>query len=149
MRIYRNIAIFFLISLVSCSTNKDEELRLQIQSLISKDIREISHKSLDQLTLGFGSSLLNIVVAKSDQDSLISSFVMPYIKEELEKKNSNELELLANGDISDRMGVIGSCILNNKDTIIEKIKTESKILEPLADEIINELITCANDLKTK
>ena len=99
MRIYRNIVIFFLISLASCSTNKDEELRLQIQSLISKDIREISHKSIDHFTLGFGSSLLNIVVDKTDQDSVISSFVMPYIKEELKKKNSNELKLLANGDI--------------------------------------------------
>ena len=149
MLIYRNIVIFFLISLASCSANKDEEFRLQIQSLISNDIREFSHKSLDQFTLGFGSSLLNIVVAKSDQDSLILSCVMPYIKEELKKKNSNELKLLADGDISDRMGVIGSCILNNKDTIIKKIKTESKILEPLADEIINELITCVNDLKIK
>ena len=149
MKVYRNIVIFFLIALTSCSANADQELRLQIQSLISKDIREISHKSLDHFTLGFGSSVLNVVVAKTDQDSLISSFVMPYIKEELKNKNSNELKLLANGDISNRMGVIGSCILNNKKPIIEKIKTESKILEPLADEIINELITCANDLKTK
>ena len=75
MKNYRNIVILFLIVLVSCSINKDEELRLQIQSLISKDIREISHKSIDHLTLGIGSSLLNIVVDKTDQDSLISSFV--------------------------------------------------------------------------
>ena len=149
MKIYRNSLIFFLITLASCSTNTDEELRLQIQSLISKDIREISHKALDQLTLGLGSSLLNITISKTDQESLISSFIMPHIEEELKKKKSNELKLLANGDISDRMGVIGSCILNNKGAIIEEIKTKNKILDPLADEIINELISCTNDLKIK
>ena len=92
MKIYRNILIFFLITLASCSTNTDEELRLQIQSLISKDIREISHKAIDQLTLGFGSSLLNITISKTDQESLISSFVIPYIEEELKKKEHNNFD---------------------------------------------------------
>ncbi len=142
MRFYISIFIIFIFS--SCNNNKDEELRVQVQTQIAKDIRVIASKSLDQMTIGIGSSLLSAIVSKDDQDNFLSKPLMPYINEVLNTKNTHELTLLANGPTSARLKLVGECIYNNKEVIIKNIKESSEFVGPLSDDIMNDMIIQIN-----
>lgn len=134
-----NVFVFSLLSLVlvSCSiaANEKKELELTAEKSIAKDVKSISIKCIDNLSAGLGSILLDFSLSKQDQDSLLLSPLMPYVKTELKKKNNEELKEIISSSKA-RVKMIGSIIVNNKDAIIESVTSKYKFAKAFIEMVI-------------
>ena len=140
MKIVKLLFFFFCITFFSCSLNNDEDLKLQIKNQISDDLISISHSALDGLTSGFGSSLLSNFISKQDQGNFLLDPIMPHISSELNKKNTQELTLLSNANMSNRLKFVHNCLLNNREEIAQELKSSSEIIAPITKELIDNLV---------
>jgi len=147
MKIFKIILFFFCITFFSCASNHDEDLKLQIKNQISEDLISVSNSALDGLTSGFGSSLLSNFISKKDQGNFLLDPIMPHITSELNKKNTKELTLLSNGNMTTRLKLIHDCLINNREEISEDLKASSEILAPITTELIDNLMINLNTMK--
>ena len=147
MKIFKIIFISCCITFFSCVSNHDEDLKLQIKNQISKELISVSNTALDGLTGGFGSSLLGNFISKKDQGNFLLDPIMPYITSELNKKNTKELTLLSNGNMTTRLKLLHNCLLNNREEISQDLKASSEILAPISTELIDNLMINLNRMK--
>ena len=147
MKIVKILFFFFCITFFSCATNHDEDLKLQIKNQISEDLISVSNSALDGLTSGFGSSLLSNFISKKEQGNFLLDPIMPHITLELNKKNTKELTLLSNGNMTNRLKFIHNCLLNNREEICQELKASSEILAPIATELIDNLMINLKTMK--
>lgn len=147
MKIVNILFFFFCITFFSCSSNHDEDLKLQIKNQIHEDFISITHSALDGLTSGFGSSLLSNFISKQDQGNFLLDPIMPHISSELNKKHTQELTLLSNGSMSNRLKLVHNCLLNNREEIVQDLKESSEILAPITAELIDNLVQKLNTMK--
>ena len=66
---------------------------------------------------------------------------------EKNKKNTKELTLLSNGNMSTRLKLIHNCLLNNREDICEELKASSEILTPISTELIDNLMINLTKMK--
>lgn len=143
----KHFLLYLILILFSCTVNQDKDLILQIESKISNDLVSISNSSIDQLTIGLGSILASALISKKEQGELLSRPIMPYIKDELNKKNTEELSALAYGTTSIRLKLLGECLLSNRKNITAKLKEEGELIAPISEDIINHIILTINKLE--
>ena len=120
---------------------------MQIKNQISKDFISVSNSALDGLTSGFGSSLLSNFISKKDQGNFLLDPIMPHITSELNKKNTEELTLLSNGNMTTRLKLIHDCLINNREEISEDLKASSEIMAPITTELIDNVMIKLNTMK--
>ena len=124
--------LFLCFLLVNCSskTNNEEVLRVEVQQLLAKDVRSLSEAAINSFSFGVGSSIVNVFISKESQDSLLLSPLLPYIKSDLQAKNSSELEELISTPTA-RLEFVGACLYNNKKEITESVSETFKGAEKL------------------
>ena len=146
----RNIlaTLFIILAIYSCNSNtqssEDALLRKNVEKSICTDIRELSHKAVDGISMGVGSMVINNLVSESQQDSMIMKPFLPILKEELKLKNKNELIELSNKK-SKRFALIGNLMLKNKELIISKVNDTYTFAAPLVEKAIEEAQTIAKE----
>ena len=72
---------------------------------------------------------------------------MPHISSELNKKNTQELMLLSNGNMTNRLKFVHNCLLNNREEIAQDLKESSEILAPITTELIDNLVQNLNTMQ--
>lgn len=147
MKVFKILFFSLSISFISCYNNHDEDLKLQIKNQISEDLIIVSNSALDGMTGGFGSSILSNFISRKNQGNFLLDPIMPHINSELNKKNTNELKLLSNGNMTTRLKLVHNCLLNNREEISQDLKTSSEILAPISTELIDNLMIALKTMK--
>ena len=129
--------VFYLL-LAGCpsKTTYEENLRDEVRGLLAKDVRTLSEAAINSFSFGLGSGLLNVFVSKEKQDSVLLSPLLPYINNELQSKNLNELEELVVNPTA-RIEFVGRCLYSNKEAITQDIATTFKGAEKLVNTVID------------
>tara|TARA_B100000700_G_C14420541_1_gene567905 strand:+ start:20 stop:463 length:444 start_codon:yes stop_codon:yes gene_type:complete len=134
-------AFTFLLSFIllfgcGSKSSREQALRIEVQRLLAEDVRVLSQSAINSVSFGFGSALVNTILSKETQDSLILSPLLPYIQKELAQKKEEELQALVNTP-GKRITFISSCVYNNKDALIADVSKNFSKAEKLIDFIIN------------
>jgi len=108
------------------------DLEKQANLAVSNDIVKVTNACFEQLTLGLGGMLSDLVLTKSQKDSLILHPITPFIKEDLHKKSEAELkELIANK--KERFKFILYTFNNNRENISnyasEKVAIAKEVIQ--------------------
>jgi hypothetical protein len=124
--------LFIFVSLFTACGPSRAELETQARTTITNDIVKTTNACFDQLTLGLGGLVSDMILTKSQKDSLILHPIAPYINSVLHKKSEPELkELVANR--KERMKFILQTINNNRENISnyasEKITIAKEIIQ--------------------
>ena len=142
---FKILPILTILIISSCGPNRTE-LKNQAHLAISKDVINITNACFDQATLGIGGLITDLMISKSQKDSLILHPINSYIDIELNKKTEEELKILAINK-KERMKLIFAIISNNREPIIkytsEKIqfaKEFIKILSPYIETLLKQSI---------
>ena len=140
MRINLSTFTLFLcfILLFGCGSKstREQALRIEVQRLLAEDVRVLSQSAINSVSFGFGSALVNTIMSKEKQDSLILSPLLPYIRKDLDQKKEAELQALVNTP-GKRITFISSCVYNNKDALTADVSKNFSKAEKLVDFIIN------------
>ena len=136
------IVCFATISL-SCNDQKKKRLTLEneINYKIAEDIRRSINKTIDgagMLSTGFPipiSSIVNSIITKEKQDSIIISPIKKYLKDKLDKKKISELELFNNNQ-KERYQFVYETLLENRKNIINDISKKIPFAEIITESII-------------
>jgi hypothetical protein len=121
--------LFF--SVFSCQNNAKKRVLLekQINHKIAEDIRISISKSIDGLSaMSTGipipiSSIINTIITKEKQDSLIIYPIKPYLNSKLDKLTIKELERI-NKDKKRRYLVVYETVVENKNEIISDLSKQ-------------------------
>jgi hypothetical protein len=136
--------ITVLMILISCQNkiNQKQALENEINIKIAEDIRSSISKMIDGagiistgLPIPF-SSLINSIITKEKQDSLIIHPIRPYLKLKLDQLNIKELEKI-NADKKERYKIVYETIVANRNEIIQDISKNIPFAKILINGIIN------------
>ena len=91
-------AFTFLLSFIllfgcGSKSSREQTLRIEVQRLLAEDVRVLSQSAINSVSFGFGSALVNTILSKETQDSLILSPLLPYIQKELAQKKKKNYRL--------------------------------------------------------
>ncbi len=137
---YFFIYFFSIILFISCSnkekesSNLDKE-RLNAETLIASDVRLLTNKALDNISLGFGSIILNAALTTNEQDSILLSPFIPLLEKELKTQNEEDLKAI-NSDKMKRFKFTAMALIKNKELIKQKASEKFKGAGTLIDKVI-------------
>ena len=145
----RIASILLLTSLFmySCSPGPKPDplasLRKKAEKSICKDVRDLTHTSIDAMSLGMGSMIIKSVMSESDQDSLLMKPFLPILKEELKSCDKKTLEGISN-NAAERYRFIGSLLLKHREPITATVKESAAWAVPFIDMAISKAQELAN-----
>ena len=129
------ILAIFAVSLLSACGPSRSDLESQAVAIISKEVVAVTNTCFDQLTLGLGGLVSDLVLTKKEKDSLILHPITPYIKDELKKKNETELSEIIKSR-RERMKFILMAFNNNRENIAayagEKVAFAKEIISAIS-----------------
>jgi hypothetical protein len=138
------ICATLLSSLTSCGSKKKKvDQRAAAEKAITKDLHDVMHTALNTATAGFGSMVANAVLTEQEQDSIMVSPVLPYVRTSLDKASDEEVAKLVK-DKNERFKFLGKCMLENKDVIQKQISGGMAV----GGEIVNVAVAELEKLKT-
>jgi hypothetical protein len=135
------LILFFAVSisltLASCAgkSKKEGQVRKNVESLMMKDLGTGVRAGVDMATAGIASTLLNVVLDKDKQDSLIAAPIMKYVKQDIEKAEIRDLKPLEK-DSKARYLFIGKSLVNHKNEIHHEVQQKLGVDSEIVDDII-------------
>jgi hypothetical protein len=148
--LYAGIAISVM--LYSCNSSpkkpaynrKAEEKKLE--KAISEDVRSITHTSINAISMGMGSVVMNSVMSEGEQDSLLMKPFMPILKEEMALLADAELKKV-NKEQSARYTFIGKIMVKHKDPLVEGLKKTYSFAAPFVEVAIDQAVKLSEEVQ--
>lgn len=129
------VAVSLIMASCSGKSKKEDQVRKRVESLIVKDLGTGVRAGVDMATAGIASTVLNVVLDKDKQDSLIASPIVKYVKQDIQNAEIKDLKPLEK-DSKARYLFIGKSLVTHKNEIHQEVHQKLGIDSEIVDDII-------------
>ncbi|MFM7767983.1 MAG: hypothetical protein ACKO9S_09020 [Bacteroidota bacterium] len=118
----------------------------KLEKAISDDVRSITHTSINAMSMGVGSMVMNSVMSESEQDSMLMKPFIPILKEEVVLLSDKDLKKV-NKDKSERYTFIAKIMVKHKDPLVEGVKKTYSFAAPFVEAAIDQAVKLSEEVQ--